>query len=73
MMKDNVDNMHESRMTLQNNVFFIIACVHFFNSSPKQTSCLVAMVWTELFVVLARREEVRQISAKTWTQYSIAF
>lgn len=29
MMKDNVDNMHESRMTLQNNVFFIIACVCF--------------------------------------------
>lgn len=31
MMKDNVENMHESRMTLQNNVSFIIACVCYFS------------------------------------------
>lgn len=37
MMKDNVDNMHESRMTLQNNVFLIIARVFFF-SWLKQTN-----------------------------------
>lgn len=66
MMKDNVDNMHESRMTLQNNVFLIIACVFFFFMTKTDQFSLVAMVWKELFVVLARREEVRQISARTW-------
>lgn len=57
IVKADVDNMHESRKALQNNVFFIIA------SEPEHTYILVRMARKELSVVLARREEVRQSSA----------